>query len=69
MLSIFFSRQNELEAVNLSNNQKQVTHVSPVFEALRDSPSFEKIKSVELSGVEWSLQEAKDSLFPILKDA
>ena len=69
MLSIFFSRQSELEDVNLSYNQTQVIDVSPIIQTLRDSPSFNKIKSVELCGVEWSLQEEKDVLLPFLKDA
>ena len=46
-----------------------MTDVSSIIQILRDSPSFNKIKSVELSGAKWSLQEAKDLLFPILKDA
>ena len=70
MLSIFFSRQVSLEAVNLSHNQRLVMHVSPIIQSLRASPSFSQvIKEVELCGVEWSLQESKDLLFPILKDA
>ena len=54
-LSIFFSKQEELEAINLSYNQEQASQVKPVIESLRSSPSTStSLKSVALEGVKWS---------------
>ena len=69
LLSEFFSDQQELEDLNLSHNQKQVSKVWPIIESLRESPSFSKLKSVHLDGVAWTEQEATDVLFPFIRDA